>query len=198
MFFDFRRVTSWSRRGMFCILFFVFVFGPFWVAFWSHFGSPNGAKLEQKPSQKIIKKSDYLQERPRWAKGRSWGRLGVVLGCYWASWGRAGGRAWGHLGPFWHTKSSKEKREQSKAAKKQTKRSKEKKQQEREQESSYRKRDCSALPLSVHSSLRFYPHVGALFRSFFLFFFSLRFFELLGAQEGAKMGAFWSQNRIKK
>ena len=94
MIFGFRRVTSCSRRGIFCIFFFVLFFVPFWVAFWCHFGSPNGAKLEQKSNKKNIKKSDDLQERPRWAKGWFWEGLGVALGRS----GAAPGAFWRHFG----------------------------------------------------------------------------------------------------
>ena len=62
---DQKTVPRGSWRGIFCILLFVFVFGPFWAPFWCHFGSPNGAKLGQKSTKKMIKQNDDFQERPR-------------------------------------------------------------------------------------------------------------------------------------
>ena len=67
---------------------------PFWVAFWCHFGSPSGAKLEQKSNKQIIKKAMIFksgQDEPK-------GGFGRVLGWPWGGLGRPRGHFGGILG----------------------------------------------------------------------------------------------------
>ena len=67
-----------------------------------------------KNRSKIIKIDDDMQERPRWAKGRSWSGLGAILGRPWGRlggvWGGFGsefGVFWGHFNGFWSEKATK-------------------------------------------------------------------------------------------